>query len=84
MQEYKKSKFVKWVSIICSIIIFLAFIIPIPINREYDAIEIKLDDPSYLVQRKIKIRGKYHWNILTRDVFDGQIIVSDYEITTKK
>lgn len=50
---------------------FLAFIIPIPMNRAYDAIEIKLDDPNYLVNRQVIIHDKYYINIFTNDRFVG-------------
>jgi hypothetical protein len=84
MQDNKKSKIIKWILRVVAVVMFLALIIPIPINKEYDAIEIKLDDPSYLVKRKINIKGKYYWNILTSDMFEGRITVSDYDFTETK
>ncbi|WDC83419.1 hypothetical protein PL321_11785 [Caloramator sp. mosi_1] len=63
---------------------FLVYVIPIPINKVYDAIEIKLDDPSYIVKCQIKVYGKYYNNLFANDVFDGQIVVSNYKLTNEK
>lgn len=81
------SKKDKWISNAIAIIIMLFFfvlIVPFPVNRTYDAIEIKLDDPNYLVKRQVKISGTYHINILESCDFKGQIEVSGYPLTAEK
>ncbi|CAK7058428.1 hypothetical protein [Tissierella sp.] len=69
-------------------IFFIAFVliytIPFPINKELDAVEIKLDDPSYLETRKIHISGTYRLNLFTDNTFQGQIFVPEYELTSGK
>jgi len=84
MQKSKKIKIVKWIFMALLIVMFLAFVVPIPMNNVYDAIEIKLDDPNYLVKCQVKIYGKYHMNLFTDDMFDGKIVVSDYKLTNEK
>lgn len=63
---------------------FLLHIIPIPIDKEYDAIEIKIDNMTYVESCTVSLYGKYHFNFLKNDTFEGQIIVSTYPITNKK
>jgi len=75
---------IKHVIGIIALFALASLIIPIPVHRVYNAVEIKLDDPSYLVSRKVEIRGLYHWNILTNDMFEGRIIVPDYELTSNR
>lgn len=69
-------------------IFFIAFVliytIPFPINKELDAVEIKLDDPSYLETHKIYISGKYRFNLFTDNTFQGQISVPEYELTSNE
>ncbi|KYH29713.1 hypothetical protein CLTEP_27060 [Clostridium tepidiprofundi DSM 19306] len=84
MQVNRKNIIIKWTFMAFLILMFLAFVIPIPINRVYDAIEIKIDDPSYIVQCQVKIQGRYHWNLFFDDMFDGQIVISDYKLTNEK
>jgi len=69
---------------IIAVLMLGALIIPIPVHRKYDAVEIKIDDPSYLVSCQVEIRGQYHWNIFTSDMFEGQIIIPDYELTSNR
>ncbi len=82
--KINRKRTMKWISMVFLIIVFLVFTIPIPINKVYDAIEIKLDVPSYFVQCQVKSYGKYHWNLFSDDMFDGQIVVSNYKLTTEK
>ncbi|MCX7903498.1 MAG: hypothetical protein N2486_03200 [Caloramator sp.] len=84
MRLNRKIDIIKWVSLFIIIIALLVFFIPIPINKTYDAIEIKLDDPSYIVRCQVKIHGKYYKNLFINDAFDGQIAVSDYKLTNEK
>ncbi|CCJ33733.1 hypothetical protein [Caloramator australicus] len=48
----KRIHTIMWIALI---LIILLYVIPIPINKTFDAIEIKLDDPSYIVPCKIKV-----------------------------
>ncbi|MCX7883466.1 MAG: hypothetical protein N2448_00280 [Caloramator sp.] len=80
----KRIDIIKWISFFLIIVIFLLYVIPIPINKVYNALEIKLDDSSYIVKCQVKVCGKYYKNLFTKDVFDGQIIVSDYKLTNEK
>ncbi|QOR35417.1 hypothetical protein IMX26_00815 [Clostridium sp. 'deep sea'] len=57
---------------------------PIPINRELTAVEIKLDDPGYLETRTIQIKGSYRFNLFKDNIFKGQIFVPKYPTTAKK
>lgn len=84
MLRNKKVRIIKRILIIFLAIMFLTFLVPIPINRVYDAVEIKLNDPSYFVPCQVKIHGKYHWNLFTDDMFEGQVTVSDYKYTNEK
>lgn len=59
----------------------LAYTVPIPINKTYNAKEIKLDDPTYVVDRQIEVSGYYYINLFTTDVFKGRITVSGYPRT---
>lgn len=83
-EKMKKAKIIYYIFFLLTIGTFLFFIIPIPINRVYDAVEIKIDDTSYIVKRQIKIHGKYYKNLFYDDVFNGQIAVSDYKLTNEK
>lgn len=83
MQASCKSRIIKWIFMAILIVTFLAFIVPIPMNQIYDAIEIKLDDPNYSVPCKVKVYGKYYMNLFTDDMFDGQIVISDYKFTNE-
>ena len=66
------------------IIFILIYTIPFPINRQLDAVEIKIDDPSYLDKRKIHISGTYRFNLFADNTFRGQISVTEYELTWEK
>lgn len=59
----------------------LAYTVPIPINKTYNAKEIKLDNPTYVVDRQIEVSGYYYINLFTTDVFKGRITVSGYPRT---
>lgn len=78
------SKIIKWTVRIFFIVLVLICIIPFPINRKFDAVEIKLDEPSYLEKRTIYISGTYYFNLLTDSTFKGQIFVPEYKLTSKK
>lgn len=84
MKEKKIIRTIKEIVLALFILIIIPLIIPIPINKVYNAVEIKLDDPNYCVNCQVKINGKYHINLLTDDMFDGQIAVSDYSLTNKE
>jgi hypothetical protein len=77
------AKSAKSVVLILLILLILIHIIPFPVNRELKAVEIKLDDPSYLETRTIHISGTYRFNLFTKDTFNGKIFVPQYELTTK-
>jgi len=64
--------------------VVLLFTIPIKINKTLSAIEIKLDDPSYLQECNITITGFYHLNLFVDDTFEGAIAVSGYSQTLEK
>lgn len=81
MRLSKRIHTIKWIALI---LVILLYVIPIPINKTFDAIEIKLDDPSYIVPCKIKVYGKYYKNLFTDDYFNGHIIVSNYKLTNEK
>ncbi|GEM_PF-626615 len=84
MQAGGKHGRFKWIFFILLMVMFLSFSIPIPLNLVYDAIEIKLDDASYVVPCQVKVSGKYHMNLFNDDMFDGQISISDYRLTDEK
>ena len=50
--------------------VILLNIIPIPVKKEINAKEIKVDDPSYIEDTNIYISGVYHFNIFSDDTFD--------------
>lgn len=50
--------------------------IPIPVHIECDAIEIKLDDPNYIMDRRIAIHGQYFINLMEDSSFQGNISIS--------
>ena len=62
----------------------LLFSIPIPIDTKIEAIEIKLDEPSYIHECSITINGAYNLNLFTDDTFSGTIAVSSYDQTLEK
>ena len=82
----KKSyaKIIKRTVTIFLIVFILLYTIPIPINRKLDAVEIKMDDPSYLETRTIHIKGNYRFNLLKANTFKGQIFVPEHEITSEE
>lgn len=84
MMKILYSKIIKRSICILFIVIILIYIIPFPINKKFDAIEIKLDDPSYLETRRISISGNYRFNLFTDNTFQGQIFVPEYELTSGK
>ena len=63
------------------LLVVLVFIVPIPVSREYAALEVKLDDPSYIAQRTVIVSGYYHFNLFSDDQFTGKITIPDYEWT---
>jgi hypothetical protein len=78
------AKIIKWTIRILFIVFVLVYTIPFPINKELNAVEIKLDDPSYLETRTIHISGTYRFNLLKGNTFEGQIFVPEYELTSEK
>lgn len=78
--KYKKLIKVTFWTISIGFILF--YNIPFKINREYEAIEIKIDDESYLETKTINMNGKYKFNIFTDDTFEGQITIPEYKITS--
>lgn len=62
-------------------IVIVTFFVPIPISRELQALEIKLDDPAYQASRTVTIKGTYHIQRPKRHIFSGQITLSDYPLT---
>jgi len=64
--------------------VVLLFSIPIHIDKTLSAVEIKLDDPSYLQECTITITGSYHLNLFVDDTFEGAIAVSGYSQTLEK
>ncbi len=84
MSKTSIKKICKIVFLIVAISFMLLHMISIPINKKYDAIEIKLDDPSYLEKCTVSMKGSYQFNILSEDTFKGQITVSTYPRTYDK
>ncbi len=82
--KMKYKKLIKVTIWTISIGFILFYNIPFKINREYEAIEIKIDDESYLETKTINMTGKYKFNIFTDDTFEGQITIPEYEITSWK
>lgn len=78
------TKIIKWTVFIVFISLVLLYTIPFPINKELDAVEIKLDDPSYLETRTIYISGTYRLNLFIDNTFKGQIFIPEYEITSER
>jgi hypothetical protein len=77
----RKIKILRIVSLIIVTLIIFLCVTPIYINRVYDAIEIKLDDPTYLTNCQITVSGYYFLNLFTNDTLKGKIVVSDYLFT---
>lgn len=62
----------------------LLYCIPIPIHLQYHAIEIKLDDSDYMIDRTILLNGTYDLNILQTSYFQGSIEVSGCSQTSEE
>lgn len=75
---------IKRVIIIFIAMFILLYTIPIPINRNLDAVEIKIEDPSYFKTCTIYIKGNYYFNLLENNAFKGRIFVSGHEITSEQ
>ncbi len=84
MSKISIKKICKIVFLIVAISFMLLHMISIPINKKYDAIEIKLDDPSYLEKCTVSLDGSYQFNFLSADTFKGRITVSTYPRTYDK
>ena len=61
----------------------ISLVVPIPVEKTIQAIEIKLDDPSYCVEREITIRGTYHLNVSSPHRYSGILSISGYEETVE-
>lgn len=84
MKKINWKKVIKKLIAILVMLFVLVHMIPFTITKDINAIEIKLDDPSYLEERTIQVSGKYYLNLLVEDKFRGKIIISDYKITSGK
>lgn len=65
------------------ILFILMHLIPFPVNRDYPAKQIWLNDPTYMEECTISISGYYHFNLFTGDTFTGQVTLSDYPLTAE-
>lgn len=70
---------VEAVVLLALIAILLWYNIPFSVNQQISALEIKMDDPSYCVERTITLDGKRHRNLFSDDIFCGSLTVSGYE-----
>lgn len=84
MDKKRLKKIIIYILLTFTVLIFAALIVLLPVTRIYDAIEIKIDDPSYTVPCRVEIRCFYHWNVLTDDMFEGRITVTGYDMTYRK
>ena|GEM_PF-5619762 len=56
MDKKRLKKIIIYILLTFTVLIFAALIVPLPVTRIYDAIEIKIDDPSYTVPCRVEIR----------------------------
>lgn len=73
-------KTITWILII-GLISF--YNIPLKVDKEIEAVGIKLNDTSYLETHKVTMFGYYRFNLFTQDTFEGQITILDQEITSE-
>lgn len=77
-------RFLGIVFAISVLVIVAAFLVPLPIHREYRAVEIKLDDPAYRRECTIVMDGSYVLNRpFADDRFEGDLVVSLYPETAE-
>lgn len=65
------------------VLFILMHLILFPVNRDYPAKQIWLNDPTYMEECTISISGYYHFNLFTGDTFTGQVTLSDYPLTAE-
>ena len=75
----RKCLIIEAVVLLALIAILLWYNIPFSVNQQISALEIKMDDPSYCVERTITLDGKRHRNLFSDDIFRGSLTVSGYE-----
>ena len=84
MSSQKRRRYAGRTLTILLVLILAVLNVPFPVKSEVPALEIKLDDPSYVVERTITVSGYYHINVFKENSFRGQISVSDYCLTSDK
>lgn len=58
--------------------------VPWPMEKTCRALEIRLDDEAYLVEREVRFVGRYHVNLFSDDMFSGTITISGYPVTATR
>lgn len=58
--------------------------VPWPVQKTCRAVEIRMDDASYLVEREVRFAGRYDVNLFSADTFSGTIAVSGYPVTRER
>ncbi len=81
MKEQIKSTRGKRVIKIIIVVIVLVHILPFPINKQFETVEFRLEDDTYIEERTVTIQGRYYFRLFTKDKFVGQITVSSYPLT---
>ena len=84
MASQKRRRYAGRTLTILLVLILAVLNAPFPVKTEVPALEIKLDDPSYVVERTITVSGSYHINAFKENSFHGQISVSEYFLTSEK
>lgn len=63
------------------VVLLLLHLISLPFSRTMTALEIKPDDPTYAVERTIRISGKYRMNLFYSDSFTGHITADGFALS---
>lgn len=75
---------VKWVLPALLLLVLLLFIIPIPVHKTWDCLEIDLNDPFYQRDCVVTAEGYYHLNLFSSDKYVGSIRISHYMQTNSQ
>ena len=70
---------VEAVALLVLVAVLLWYNIPFSVNQQIPALEIKMDDPDYCVERTVTLDGKRYRNLFSEDLFCGTLAVGGYE-----
>ena len=63
------------------VLYLLFFPVSVSMERVLPAVEIAMDDPAFCQTAEVTVEGVYHWRLLGKDTFTGNIRFDAYPLT---